>query len=255
MKDQFAFKQFVIRQDRCAMKVGTDGVLLGAWAANGLSLPFSRPSCSILDIGTGTGLIALMMAQRFPSASVDAIDIDSGAVAQARENVAASPFSARVRVAGCSLQQLAGHPAEGVATWFHRQSFAGYDMIVTNPPFFVNSLKNPDLRRSMARHSDKLPFSDLFRGVKVLLADEGVFAAVIPVDLEEPFSSEAYISGLFVSRRTYVKTVDRKPPKRLLVEYRKSRPEHDEDTTEIMSDSNGIRSEWYAKLTDDFYIR
>ena len=130
-------------QDKCGMKVGTDGVLLGAWALGG-----SR----VLDIGTGTGLVALMMAQRFPQSVVDAIDIDEEACRQAAENVAASPFAGSVHVGHCPLQDfLSSQP---------------YDAIVSNPPFFVDSLNNPDVRRPLPRHTDTLPFAALLAGAR-----------------------------------------------------------------------------------------
>jgi tRNA1Val (adenine37-N6)-methyltransferase len=138
----FKFKQFEIHQDRCAMKVGTDGVLLGAWAPGGKR---------ILDVGSGTGLISLMMAQRFPEAQVRGIDMDGEACEEAAENVAASPFADRVEIECCRLQD------------YHSEE--SFDAIVSNPPFFLNSLKNPDSKRTMARHTDSLPFRDLFRPI------------------------------------------------------------------------------------------
>ena len=173
----FRFKQFEIEQDRCAMKVGTDGVLLGAWAQGG---------CRILDIGSGTGLISLMMAQRFPEAEVVGIDMDVDACGQARENVMASPFRDRVEIVCCRLQDFG---AIGV-----------FDAIVSNPPFFVDSLKNPDSKRTMARHTDSLPFRDLFAGVKRLLSDEGVFSAIIPAEVVEQFVAESCILGFYLIR-------------------------------------------------------
>ena len=129
--DYFKFKQFTVRQDRCAMKVGTDGTLLGSWANGGES---------VLDVGTGTGLIALMMAQRFPCAKITAIDISNDAFLQAEENVLASPYSDRISVLNIAFQQL---------------PHSIYDSIVCNPPFFENSLLCPDPERSMARKSLK----------------------------------------------------------------------------------------------------
>ena len=139
----FTFKQFHVEQDRTAMKVGTDGVLLGAWAEGG---------CTILDIGTGTGLVALMMAQRFEDAQVVGIDIDPDASEQARENVAASPFASRISILHTSLQAFSTERK--------------FDAIVSNPPYFEHSLKNPDAARAAARHADSLPFADLFSGVR-----------------------------------------------------------------------------------------
>lgn len=244
----FTFKQFEIQQDRCAMKVGTDGVLLGAWAEGGQR---------ILDIGSGTGLISLMMAQRFPEAQVWGIDIDPDACMQARENVAASPFADRVGIACCALQNLSEeHLVRGSEELMEMKEGEGnlFDAIVSNPPFFVNGLKNPDSKRAMARHSDSLPFSVLMRGVKRWLSDEGVFSAIVPADVLESFVSEAYCSGLSLVRQCGVKTVERKQPKRYLVAFSKRRAGMVDKCTEIMTDSEGNRSEWYAKITEEFYL-
>lgn len=244
----FTFKQFEIQQDRCAMKVGTDGVLLGAWAEGGQR---------ILDIGSGTGLISLMMAQRFPEAQVWGIDIDPDACMQARENVAASPFADRVGIACCALQNLSEeHLVRGSEELMEMKEGEGnlFDAIVSNPPFFVNGLKNPDSKRAMARHSDSLPFPVLMRGVKRWLSDEGVFSAIVPADVLESFVSEAYCSGLSLVRQCGVKTVERKQPKRYLVAFSKRRAGMMDKCTEIMTDSDGNRSEWYAKITEEFYL-
>lgn len=230
------------------MKVGTDGVLLGAWAEGGQR---------ILDIGSGTGLISLMMAQRFPEAQVWGIDIDPDACMQARENVAASPFADRVGIACCALQNLSEeHLVRGSEELMEMKEGEGnlFDAIVSNPPFFVNGLKNPDSKRAIARHSDSLPFSVLMKGVKRWLSDEGVFSAIVPADVLESFVSEAYCSGLSLVRQCGVKTVERKQPKRYLVAFSKRRTGMMDKCTEIMTDSEGNRSEWYAKITEEFYL-
>ncbi len=147
MGNSFQFKKFAVSQDHCAMKVGTDGVLLGAWARGG-----NR----ILDIGTGTGVIALMMAQRFPQAMIDAIEIDHGAAAQAAENAARSPFADRIHITETALQNF--------------NPDIHYNIIVTNPPFFAHSLSAPETSRSLARQTDSLPFSAIFSFAKDYLA-------------------------------------------------------------------------------------
>lgn len=228
----FRFKQFEIAQDRCAMKVGTDGVLLGAWALGG-----SR----ILDVGSGTGLVSLMMAQRYPEAHVVGIDMDEAACSQAQENVARSPFARRVSICACRLQDF----ADGDDL---------FDAIVSNPPFFVNSLKNPDNKRAMARHADTLPFRDLWSGVRRLLSDEGVFSVVLPTEVKEDFVSEGCMSGFYLVRQCAVKTVERKQPKRYLLTFARYRKGDIEMATETMMDATGNRSEWYAKITDEFYL-
>jgi ribosomal protein L11 methyltransferase (prmA) len=227
----FRFKQFEIEQDRCAMKVGTDGVLLGVWAQGGRR---------ILDIGSGTGLISLMMAQRFPEAEVVGIDMDADACGQARENVMASPFRDRVEIECCRLQDF------GEAGTF--------DAIVSNPPFFVDSMKNPDSKRTMARHTDSLPFRDLFAGVKRLLSDDGIFSAIVPVEVVEQFVAEPCILGFYLIRKCGVKTVDRKQPKRFMLSFAKHRISPYEEHVETMMDSQGNRSEWYRKITEEFYL-
>lgn len=227
----FKFKHFEIHQDRCAMKVGTDGVLLGAWALGGKR---------ILDIGSGTGLISLMMALRYPEAQVVGIDLDAEACAEARENVAASPFADRVNIVDCRLQDY--------------ESVEKFDAIVSNPPFFLNSLKNPDSKRSMARHAYSLPFRELFRGVKLLLSDDGVFSAIVPVEVLETFASEGYMHGFYLLRQCGIKTVERKQPKRYLLTFAKHRSMEMDDMVETMMDSEGNRSEWYAKITEEFYV-
>lgn len=227
----FRFKQFEIEQDRCAMKVGTDGVLLGAWAQGGRR---------ILDIGSGTGLISLMMAQRFPEAEVVGIDMDADACGQARENVMASPFRDRVEIVCCRLQDFGG---TGV-----------FDAIVSNPPFFVDSLKNPDSKRTMARHTDSLPFRDLFAGVKRLLSDEGVFSAIVHAEVVEQFVAESCMLGFYLISRCGVKTVERKQPKRFMLSFAKHRISPYEEHVETMMDSQGNRSEWYKKITEEFYL-
>ena len=226
----FRFKQFEIEQDRCAMKVGTDGVLLGAWAQGGRR---------ILDIGSGTGLISLMMAQRFPEAEVVGIDMDADACGQARENVMASPFRDRVEIVCCRLQDFG---EAGV-----------FDAIVSNPPFFVDSLKNPDSKRTMARHTDSLPFRDLFAGVKRLLSDEGGFSAIVPAEVVEQFVAESCMLGFYLIRKCGGKTVARKQPKRFMLSFAKHRISPYEEHVETMMDSQGNRSEWYRKITEEFY--
>lgn len=226
----FKFKKFAVNQDLCGMKVGTDGVLLGAWARGG---------DRVLDIGTGTGLIALMLAQRFPEAKITAIDIAEEACRQARENVSASPFIHQVQVEQTSLQEF--------------ESASQFDCIVSNPPFFVDSLPNPDVARSMARHTTTLPYRMLFAGVKRLLTPSGRFSAIIPDDCQSQFVAEATLSGFSLSRVCGVKTVERKPVKRFLLEFQQGYcAEREEETVCLMQ--QGERSEWYQRITEEFYL-
>lgn len=233
----FRFKRFEVRQDLCAMKVGTDGVLLGAWATGGRR---------VLDIGTGTGLIAMMMAQRFGDASITALDIDHAACEQAMANVVASPYQGRIEVVETSLQDFATQHA-GVLE-------LRYDSIVSNPPFFANSLKNPDQRRATARHTDTLSYADLFRGVSPLLADSGEFSTIIPVDCLSAFVAEGYIFGLSVKRKCAVRTVMGKQPKRCLVSFTRRNVDSPDVQEVSMRDDNGGFTPWYKALTNDFYL-
>lgn len=232
MQQAFKFKNFSISQDRCAMKVGTDGVLLGAWANGGKR---------ILDIGSGTGLIALMMAQRFPQAKVDGVEIDADAAEQSRENISASPFVGRINIFQGALQDYS--PEEK------------YDSIVTNPPFFVNSLASPDATRTVARHANTLTFSDIFTFASHWLEDDGEISAVVPRDLMEAFSGEAFVRGFFLVRHNDIKTVERKPAKRCLLAFSKQRRDSFEKETVSLMKADGKRSEWYHNLTKDFYIK
>ena len=161
----FSFKQFTVYHDRCAMKVGTDGVLLGAW----VDVVSAR---NILDVGTGTGLISLMMAQRC-NAQIRAVDIDADAVEQARGNVAASPWQDRIEV---ELQDICHFTSETL-----------FDVIVSNPPYFTDSLKCPERQRNIARHTDLLDFDKLAESAARLLHSEGVFSVIIPADGKESF--------------------------------------------------------------------
>ena len=233
-KDCFTFKQFSVYQDRCAMKVGTDGTLLGAWA----HAPEGR--CRILDIGTGTGLIAMMMAQRYPQAEIVGVDISSEACAQARENVKYSPFFKSVSIVNFDIAEY--------------DSGELFDTIVSNPPYFVNSLNCPDENRTIARHSDSLSYKDLLKQVIRLLSDEGNFSLVIPTESISAIESEVAFEGLFLSRKFLIKTTPRKSPKRVLMEFHKYPSGHIDISEEVLETSPNVRSEWYSNLTKDFYL-
>lgn len=218
------------------MKVGTDGVLLGAWAHGGRR---------ILDIGSGTGLIALMMAQRFPESLVDGVEIDGGAARQAAENVAISPFADRVSIHEVALQQFV--PQKAAESLF--------DAIVTNPPFFDSGrgLSAPDAARRMARQRDSLPFGDIFVFARRWLKESGEVSAIVPAEQAEAFMESAAMAGFFLARVCEVRTVVRKKPKRQLLAFSKTRPEGLERTTITLMD-NGQRSSEYAQLTREFYV-
>ena len=233
-KGHFEFKQFTIHQECCAMKVGTDGTMLGAWASAPAGVR------RILDIGTGTGLIALMMAQRYPKAEVIGIDIDSKAVSQAMVNAADSPFANRIRIALADIADFSVDP---------------FDVIVCNPPFFVDSLTCPDPSRTMARHTGSLTYKTLMQSVKRLLKDDGLFSVVVPADYRSQLLSEAALAGLILSKECAIKTTPKKAPKRYLMEFRKQPVTLLSSTTETLETNSGQRSDWYHHLTKDFYLK
>lgn len=234
-RDSFTFKQFVVQQGRCAMKVGTDGTLLGAWAV------LERNDGRILDIGTGTGLMALMMAQRYPEARVTAIDIDAAAVEQANENVQDSPFTERIQVSQADVNAF--------------ETLEPYDAIVCNPPYFDKALTCPDNQRTQARHTLTLSYRQLMAAAWRLLSDEGLFSVIIPNDYFQQMESEIHLAGFFQTRIYGVRTVVGKPIKRYLIELRKH-PKKELIKKDVMiENAPNVRSEWYQELTKDFYIK
>lgn len=232
------------------MKVGTDGVLLGAWcpvdsqASSSKSLKSSK-GFKVLDIGTGSGLIALMLAQRLPQAQITAIDIDNGAVEQAKYNFSISPWAERLDCQQTALQDLAG---EGI-----------YDLIVSNPPYFQDSLKNPDSQRSIARHTDTLSYSELLANSARLLKEEGILALVLPIEAEQQIIALAQTYALYPTHITHVYPKPGKAAKRLLIAlqaYPLPLPEgKGEKRGELTLESETApRSEAYIELTKEFYL-
>ena len=163
----FQFKQFSIQQDRCAMKIGTDGVLLGAWC------PVGHHPFSILDVGAGTGVIALMLAQRSSAEQIDAIEIEEEAYEQCVDNFENSPWGDRLFCFHAGLDEFMDEPEDE------------YDLIVSNPPFYTDDYKSEDAARDLARFVDALPFEDLIEAASLLLSEKGVLAVIIPFKEEE----------------------------------------------------------------------
>lgn len=230
----FKFKQFTVWHDKCAMKVGTDGVLLGAWA------PVDAAS-RILDIGTGTGLVALMLAQRtLPTTSITALEIDNSAAVQARENATLSPWNDRIEV------------IEGDFNCF--QSENKFDLIVSNPPYFVDSLACPSGQRSLARHNDSLSYQDLLKGASQHLEDKGVFTIIIPMDVANSVVESALSYGLYAIKQLFVITKPGAVPKRTLITFGF---ESVGCTTEelVIEYERHQYSEAYIDLTKDFYLK
>lgn len=231
----FAFKQFIINQDKCAMKVGTDAVLLGAWV-------FPNGSKLILDIGTGTGVVALMLAQK-TDAFIDAIDIDTHAFNQASQNVSESKFANQVSVIHSSLQE------------YSKTANKKYNLIVTNPPYFEQSLKSSDEQRSFARHADVLPFEELIEGVIKLLDPKGKFCLILPTLEAEKFRALAQKRGLFLSKLLRVKSkVNKDTDKRHLMQFEFTPTEFSEKTIAIELDERHQYTDDYKELTKDYYL-
>jgi tRNA1Val (adenine37-N6)-methyltransferase len=197
-KPSFRFKQFTVQQDRCALKVGTDGVLFGAWVNyDGAN--------RILDIGTGTGVLALVAAQRCATATIDAVEIDDAAAGQAAENAAASPWGDRVRVHRMDVRRMnASEP---------------FDLIICNPPYYAGYSTAADERVGLAKHSDELLFPELVASVDRLLPAVGRFALIIPLNREPELLALAAQVGLKCIRRCVVKYVAHRPAKRVLMEF------------------------------------
>ena len=216
------------------MKVGTDGVLLGAWCPTGTR---------ILDVGTGSGLIARMLMQRCPEAEVEGIDIDEAAVEQAREN--------GVNAYCSSLQEW-----QIVNRQSSNRKF--YDLVVSNPPYFQNSLKNPDKGRQTARHTDTLSYADLVKHSAQLLDEGGQLALILPAEAEVEVRQLAAAEGLYLTRVTRVYSKESRPPKRVLLAFRKWTMDNGQWTiTEdvlVLEDEKGGRSAAYSELCKEFYL-
>lgn len=233
--DYFEFKKFIIRQDRCIMRVGTDAVLLGAWV--------DTSGCkNILDIGTGTGVIALMMAQK-SIAEVTALEIDKISCEQANENVSESAYAERINMVNQSFQV------------FSKQSKDKYDLIVTNPPFFLDAHKSNNVNRSLARHADALPFADLLKGVMNLLSKEGRFCLILPKKEAEIFIKLATLNGLFLTRLLRVRPMpDKLDDKRFIMQFEYVNKDLEENILYIRTQNPQEYSSNYKHLTKEFYL-
>lgn len=231
---EFVFKQFKILQDKCAMKVGTDAVLLGSWV-NTIS------SKTILDVGTGTGIIALMLAQK-SSAHIDAIDIDYQAFEQATENINSSNWKERINVHHISLQQF--------ATGNNQK----YDLIVSNPPYFVDSSKAFEESRTNARHTDQLAYGELLKGVLNLLNPFGKFYVILPTKEGELFRNLAEENKFYLTKLTRVITRADKPEKRVLMRFEFIHRSFSESSIIIEKDERHSYTDEYKDFTKDYYL-
>jgi tRNA1Val (adenine37-N6)-methyltransferase len=231
----FAFRQFTIRHDKSAMKVGTDGVLLGAWAN-------VQGAGHILDAGTGCGLIAVMLAQR-SDALIDAVEIEVNAFRQAGENADACRWKNRIRVYHDSFQHFAKRPE------------IEYDLVVSNPPYFRNSLRPPGIKRSLARHGETLTYEDLLGSAAGILAPEGRLSVIVPAGERDHFTDLAYFHGLYPSRFLMIRPNRDRGFSRCLGEFIRYRNHScTREELSIKRENGKDYSEEYIALTREYYL-
>lgn len=233
IKDIFHFKKFSVKHDRCTHKVGTDGVLLGAWAD-------TQNVNRVLEIGTGSGVIALMLAQRtLPDASIDAIDISIKDCEQATENINASPWPEKVRIIHEAVQTFESEL---------------YDLIVTNPPYFIDSTKPPAIERTRARHTETLSPHELLLHAKRLLAPYGKFCIVLPNVEAQSLLSLALNQGWYCTRLCEFRARINKPTERVLFQLQHHKQEMVKESLILYEHDE----EWtvaYKNLTSEFYLK
>ncbi len=231
----FKFKQFTINQEHCAMKVGTDGVLLGAYTD-------VKNATNILDIGTGSGLIALMLAQQTKS-KITAIEIDEQASKQAKENVKNSKFKTRIKIINISLQN------------FTKTYDKHFDLIVSNPPYFQNSYKSNNNKRTTARHTTELSYNDLISNSEKLLSENGTVCIIIPKDEEQNLINIATKNNLFLTDILNIKPTPSKPSKRIIISFSRTKAQITKSELIIEDKGRHNYSDKYINLTKDFYLK
>jgi len=236
MSKPFQFKEFIINHDRCAMKIGTDSVLLGAWTA------LNNNPFSVLDIGAGTGILALMLAQRSNAKLIDAIEIDANAFEQCVENFEQSVWSDRLFCYHASLDEFTDEIEEQ------------YDLIISNPPFYSEDYKTENHQRDLARFTDAMPFEHLLKSVSKLLSKEGVFSVIIPFSEEENLIDLALKVKLFPLRILHVKGNPSSEIKRSLIEFSFSKKQITIETL-IIETSRHHYTQDYINLTKEFYLK
>lgn len=236
----FRFKKFTVHQDRCAMKVGTDGVLLGAW------IKANQNTARILDVGSGTGVISLMMAQRHPLAEIDGVELDSEAFEQCVENFEQSPWDTNLYNYHASFQEFALEIEER------------YDLIISNPPFF-NHGESPVTPRKIARDRTTLPLEALVSGANQLLSDDGRLALILPIEQETSLRLLLQQFNFTITRMTRVRGNAQGPIKRILVECNRVTPENrgQEGTVDelIIERHRHVYTEQYQELVREFYLK
>ncbi len=233
----FQFKQFNVNQDRCAMKIGTDAVLLGAWC------PINNNPFSILDIGAGTGILSLMLAQRSNAQQIDAIEIEENAYEQCVENFEASHWGDRLFCYHASLNDFINEPEDQ------------YDIIISNPPFYSEDYKTDNSQRDLARFQDALPFEELVKATTLLLSENGIFAVIIPFKEENRLLNLCAQAELFPIKMTRVKGTPTGPIIRSLLAFKRYELPVLSANELVIESSRHMYTEAYTKLTRDFYLK
>ena len=232
MDSLFRFRRFSLHNEKSALKVGTDAVLLGA------AMTLKAEDRRALDIGTGTGVIALMAAQRAPQLHIEAIDIDGPSAEEAALNFSESPWPDRLRAHHLPLKDYSPDTE--------------FDLIFSNPPYYDNSLPNPDRRHSTARHSHSLNLAEIFEFASGWLSEEGRLSLILPFESNISSRRTAASFGFRPRRSILIRTVETKPPKRIILEFDRHNRTENQETITLMKD--GVRSPEYASLTEGFYL-
>ncbi len=235
-KTPFKFKEFSVNQERCAMKIGTDGVLLGAWTT------IDNHPFSVLDIGAGTGILSLMIAQRSHAELIDALEIDELAYEQCVDNFEASPWGDRLFCYHADLAE------------FTEEIEDKYDLIISNPPFYSENFKTESIQRDLARFSDAMPFDHLVDSVSKLLSKNGTFSVIIPFKEEDEFIALASKVNLCINKRLRVRGNAQSPIKRSLLEFSFNPSDMDSEELTIETARHEY-TEDYINLTKDFYLK
>jgi tRNA1Val (adenine37-N6)-methyltransferase len=233
----FKFKQFTVQQEKCAMKVGTDSVLLGAWC------PIDNNPKAILDIGAGTGILSLMLAQRTDAEQIDSVEIDEEAYEQCVSNYENSPWSDRLFCYHAALDELVEEPEDE------------YDIIISNPPFYSEDFKTNDSQRDLARFQDAMPFEDLIEAADLLLSENGVFAVVIPFKEEERFLNLCAEVELYPIKATHVRGSHTTPIVRSLLVFKRFELSVLVANELVVEINRHEYTDEYINLTKDFYLK
>lgn len=240
--NHFQFKQFKVFHDRSSMKVGTDGVLIGCWAGSSKAVP---PLRSMLDVGTGCGVIALMLAQKFPDAKIMGVDIDDASVKQAKENVLKSPFNGRIEIEKIDFSDTKHE--------FFCQFALAFQLIVANPPFYEEDTPNKRARENRAKHTETLDFEQMAASVSRLLAADGEFDVILPYNAAERFIGIAACHHLYLTRRCDIRGSMNKVFKRSMLGFRRETGETQTSTLSVRDERNQLTEE-YQELTGEFYL-